>query len=51
MHLHEEKIKLLEEKANEIRESIIEMLTEAGSGHSAGPLEWPMSSPLFIFIF
>lgn len=33
-----EKIKLLEKKANEIRISIIEMLVEAGSGHSAGPL-------------
>ena len=38
MHLHEEKIEFLEEKANKIRESIVEMLTEAGSGHSAGPL-------------
>lgn len=38
MHLHEDKIKLLEKRANDIRESIIEMLTEAGSGHSAGPL-------------
>lgn len=28
----------LELKANEIRKSIIEMLVEAGSGHSAGPL-------------
>jgi len=28
----------LEEKANEIREDIIAMLVEAGSGHSAGPL-------------
>lgn len=37
-HLHEEKLKFLEETANKIRESIIEMLTEAGSGHSAGPL-------------
>ncbi|MDP3991760.1 MAG: transketolase [Candidatus Colwellbacteria bacterium] len=37
-HLHEEKIEFLEEKANKIRESIIKMLTEAGSGHSAGPL-------------
>ena len=36
--LTEEKIKFLREKANEIRESIIEMLVEAGSGHSAGPL-------------
>ena len=37
-HLHEEKIKFLEEKANQIRQSIIEMLVEAGSGHTAGPL-------------
>lgn len=28
----------LEEKANEIRQDIIRMLLEAGSGHSAGPL-------------
>lgn len=38
MHLHDDKIKFLEQKANDIRESIIEMLLEAGSGHSAGPL-------------
>jgi transketolase len=31
-------INQLEEKANDIRESIIEMLVEAGSGHTAGPL-------------
>ncbi len=31
-------IKKLELKANSIREDIIEMLVEAGSGHSAGPL-------------
>jgi transketolase len=31
-------IKKLEVKANDIRESIIEMLVEAGSGHTAGPL-------------
>lgn len=37
-HLHEEKLKFLEDKANQIREDIIEMLVEAGSGHSAGPL-------------
>jgi transketolase len=36
--IHEEKVKFLEEKANEIRQLIIEMLLEAGSGHSAGPL-------------
>ncbi len=38
MHLRENKIKELEEKANNIRQSIIEMLVEAGSGHTAGPL-------------
>jgi transketolase len=38
MHLHEDKIKYLEEMANKIRESLIESLVEAGSGHSAGPL-------------
>lgn len=36
--LHEEKLKFLEKKANEIREDIILTLLEAGSGHSAGPL-------------
>lgn len=36
--LHEDKIEFLEEMANKIRQSIIEMLVEAGSGHSAGPL-------------
>lgn len=36
--LHEKKLKFLEEKANHIRQSLIEMLIEAGSGHSAGPL-------------
>ncbi len=37
-NLTDEKIKSLEEKAKEIRISIIEMLVSAGSGHSAGPL-------------
>lgn len=37
-HLHEEKIKFLETKANEIRQTIIESLVAAGSGHTAGPL-------------
>lgn len=36
--LHEKKLKFLEEKAVEIRETLIETLLEAGSGHSAGPL-------------
>jgi transketolase len=37
-YLSEKKISLIEEKANNIRTSIIEMLLEAGSGHTAGPL-------------
>ena len=37
-HIHEDKIKELELKANNAREFLIEMLTEAGSGHTAGPL-------------
>ncbi|MCS7200834.1 MAG: transketolase [Patescibacteria group bacterium] len=36
--IHDEKIKFLEEQALKIRELIIDMLLEAGSGHSAGPL-------------
>ncbi|MEK7120501.1 MAG: transketolase [Patescibacteria group bacterium] len=37
-NIHDDKIKLLEEKANDVRKSIIEMLVVAGSGHTAGPL-------------
>ena len=37
-YLTGEEVRALELKANEIRQSIIEMLTEAGSGHTAGPL-------------
>jgi len=37
-HLHDDKIKFLEGTANDIRQSIIEMLIEAKSGHTAGPL-------------
>lgn len=36
--LTQNKIQELEEKANDIRISMIEMLVEAGSGHTAGPL-------------
>src|SRR4051812_46397873 len=38
MALSTEKIKDIEVKANDIRQSIIEMLVAAGSGHTAGPL-------------
>src|SRR5438270_11586330 len=38
MHLADGKVKKLELEANSIREDIIKMLVEAGSGHSAGPL-------------
>lgn len=37
-HLHEDKIKLLEETAAQIRQDCIEMVVNAGSGHVAGPL-------------
>ena len=37
-HLSDARIKELELKANDIRQTIIEMLIEAGSGHTAGPL-------------
>jgi transketolase len=38
-YLSDQRVLELETKANEIRESIIEMLVEAGSGHTAGPLD------------
>lgn len=37
-HIHEDKVKELEEKAQQARELLIPMLVEAGSGHTAGPL-------------
>jgi transketolase len=37
-NISDTKVKELQIKANEIRQSIIEMLTEAGSGHTAGSL-------------
>jgi len=37
-YIHDDKVKKLEEKANEMRQDLIKMLLEAGSGHSAGPL-------------
>lgn len=38
-YLSDEEVRVLEKKANEIRQSIIESLVEAGSGHTAGPLD------------
>lgn len=38
MFLNDSKTKYLEETANKIRKSIVEMLVEARSGHTAGPL-------------
>jgi transketolase len=38
MALSTKKVRELELKANDIRQSIIEMLVKAGSGHTAGPL-------------
>ena len=37
-YISEQKVEELEIKANEARELLIEMLTEAGSGHTAGPM-------------
>ena len=48
-YLSEEKIKKLEIKANDIRQSIIEMLVEAGSGHTAGSLGMADIFTLFYF--
>lgn len=49
MFLSEEKIVELEKKANNIRISIIEMLVEAGSGHTAGALGMADIFTLFYF--
>ena len=38
-YLSTKEVRVLEKKANEIRQSIIEMLISAGSGHTAGPLD------------
>lgn len=38
MSITEEKVRELEIKANDIRETIIDILEDAGSGHTAGPL-------------
>jgi len=38
-YLTDDEVRSLEDKANEVRHSIIEMLVEAGSGHTAGPLD------------
>lgn len=47
--LSDKKIQDLELKANDIRESIIAMLLEAGSGHTAGPLGMADIFTLFFF--
>jgi len=47
--LSDEKIKEFQKKANDIRQSIIEMLVEAESGHTAGPLGMADVFTLFYF--
>ena len=37
--LHEKKLKFIEEMANRLRKDVIEMVSRAGSGHIAGPLD------------
>jgi len=46
--LTEQKIKTLELKAYEVRQSIIKMLLAAGSGHTAGPLDM---ADIFTFFY
>lgn len=46
--LTDEKICLLQKKANDIRQSIITMLAAAGSGHTAGPLGM---SDIFTYLY
>jgi transketolase len=48
MSLNDEEVKNLEIKANDIRISIVEMLVEAGSGHTAGPLGM---SDIFAYLY
>ncbi len=38
-YLSDDEVLMLEKKANDIRQSIVEMLIAAGSGHTAGPLD------------
>lgn len=38
LQLHDKQLQSMEKRAHDIREDIIDMLVEAGSGHSAGPL-------------
>lgn len=38
-YLSDDEVLILEKKANDIRQSIVEMLMAAGSGHTAGPLD------------
>ncbi len=49
MFLSDKKIQELKIKANDIRESIVSMLVEAGSGHTAGPLGMADIFTLFYF--
>ncbi len=48
MSISEEKIKQLEQKAREIRRTVIETLVNASSGHTAGPLG---TADIFTYLF
>ena len=49
-NLNDNKIKFLEQKANDIRISIIDILEDAGSGHTAGPLDMADIFTVLFFI-
>src|SRR5271155_3853137 len=48
-HLTEKKLKHLEFMANKLREDVIKMVSEAGSGHIAGPLDMAEIFTAFYF--
>lgn len=49
VHVADETIERLEKQANDIRQTVIDMLVEAGSGHTAGPLG--MADVFTVFYF
>jgi transketolase len=50
-HLTEKNLKHLEFMANRLRQDVIKMVSDAGSGHIAGPLDMAEIFTAFYFIF
>jgi len=51
MNITDDKVHQLEEVAMDVRETIVRMLAEAESGHTAGPLGMADMMTAFYFIF